>query len=961
MRLAGKVLSCVKKCLLLLSFFSFSIFCGPGVSAQQAAANQVTIDVPWTGAPGITETVQQIMTREKHLPAPSNAPPRQLKPRWKVDRGNAIQNPRALPSATAPQAAPGQSIAAFAPQTASTSFLGAQISDTIGYVPPDSDGDVGPNQILVCVNGLIRTFTNAGIQDGALDTTTDNFFSSVRSASTSDPHIRYDRLSQRWFVLMIDVAGVNNRVLIAVSSSPTIANVSSFTFFFFQQNTVSPAGDNNRFADYPTLGVDANALYIGANMFTSAGSFKNTTAFVVNKANLLSGMLTVTAFRSLINVFGNGPFTPQGVNNDDPSATKGYFIGVDNSVKGQLDVLRVSNPGGTPTISGNLIVATPSTTNPLGGVPALGGTSPLDDLDDRLFGTRMHNGSLWTAHNIQVNSSGNASSSGGRDGSRWYQLTNLTGTPTLVQSGTLFDPTSSNPRSFWIPTCAMSGQGHMALGCSVAGANEHAEIAVAGRLASDPLGTIQAPTTVVTSVSSYNIGSQNGKYRWGDFSVTTVDPNDDMTLWTVQEYCNATDSWGVRVIKLLAPPPAMPIACSPSVVTQGVTNVTIIVSGLVSNGSGFFDPDTNFPNHISAVVDGGSVTVNGATYNNPTNLLLNLTVDGGAAPSTRTITVTNPDGQSITSGSDILTIFGSPPSNFTLTVNQIGAGTGTVTSLPVGIDCGSTCSVSFASNTVVALTATADTNSAFRGWANGCVGTGDCLVTISSNTVVTADFDALPVISAASVLPGSPTTTNDLVASVTSSNDADGDPIILMYQWQQSTDNTNFANVAFTSDTLPASATIAGDYYRVLITPNDRFADGQTFATAAVLVPVDADGNGINDDWEVQHFGRIGIDPNADPDGDGFSNLQEFLAGTDPNDSSSALRITDVSTNGPDIVVSFTSCTNKVYDLQFNDDLTTTNWGPIVTNIPGTATITSATDLGGASLTNRLYRVRLLP
>jgi hypothetical protein len=186
--------------------------------------------------------------------------------------------------------------------------------------------------------------------------------------------------------------------------------------------------------------------------------------------------------------------------------------------------------------------------------------------------------------------------------------------------------------------------------------------------------------------------------------------------------------------------------------------------------------------------------------------------------------------------------------------------------------------------------------------------------------------------------------------------------IILAYQWQQSTDNTNFANVAFTTDTLPASATIAGDYYRALITPNDGFADGQTFNTASVFVPVDADGNGINDDWEVQYFGHIGIDPNADPDGDGFSNLQEFLAGTDPNDSSSALRITEIVINDPDIVISFTSCTNKFYDLQFNDDLITTNWIATVTNIPGTATITSATDLGGAlSLSNRFYRVRLLP
>jgi chitinase len=52
----------------------------------------------------------------------------------------------------------------------------------------------------------------------------------------------------------------------------------------------------------------------------------------------------------------------------------------------------------------------------------------------------------------------------------------------------------------------------------------------------------------------------------------------------------------------------------------------------------------------------------------------------------------------------------------------------------------------------------------------------------------------------------------------------------------------------------------------------------------SVTAIVDTDLNGLPDDWERTHFGNIGVNPNADPDGDGLTNLQEFQQGTNPND-----------------------------------------------------------------------------
>jgi protein MpaA len=71
-----------------------------------------------------------------------------------------------------------------------------------------------------------------------------------------------------------------------------------------------------------------------------------------------------------------------------------------------------------------------------------------------------------------------------------------------------------------------------------------------------------------------------------------------------------------------------------------------------------------------------------------------------------------------------------------------GTGSGTVTSSPAGIDCGSTCSAVFPSGTEVSLTATPASGSTFAGWSGaGCLGTGSCQVTMSAAESVTATFD----------------------------------------------------------------------------------------------------------------------------------------------------------------------------------------------------------------------------
>jgi hypothetical protein len=81
-----------------------------------------------------------------------------------------------------------------------------------------------------------------------------------------------------------------------------------------------------------------------------------------------------------------------------------------------------------------------------------------------------------------------------------------------------------------------------------------------------------------------------------------------------------------------------------------------------------------------------------------------------------------------------------PPGTALLTVNRNGTGTGTVTSNPGGVSCGSDCSEAYIVGTSVTLTATPAAGSTFAGWSGACTGTGPCTVTMASNAVVTASF-----------------------------------------------------------------------------------------------------------------------------------------------------------------------------------------------------------------------------
>jgi hypothetical protein len=207
--------------------------------------------------------------------------------------------------------------------------------------------------------------------------------------------------------------------------------------------------------------------------------------------------------------------------------------------------------------------------------------------DPRVYDVDFRNGSLW-----YCNHGGRLFGGPSRTSVFWYQLNPNAGLNNpFVQSGFI------DLIDVWhcFPSIAVNCAGDMLLGFTRGSTTRYAEAAYAYRLASDPLGTTRPVEQLKAGEDSYEKDFSTGDIRWGNYSATVVDPLDDRSMWTIQEYAAADvgpaahdDRWGTWWGRLATPAPA----CAGDINNDGATNAADFTI-LAGNFGASVTPNTN--------------------------------------------------------------------------------------------------------------------------------------------------------------------------------------------------------------------------------------------------------------------------------------------------------------------------------------------------------------------------------
>ena len=446
------------------------------------------------------------------------------------------------------------------PSTPDTFVNFEGVGNIDGVLPPDTNGDVGPNHYVQTVNLSYQVFDKTGASIfGPINTNTlwEGFGGACENQNNGDPIGLYDHLEDRWlisqFALFAPDGNHHQCIAISATGDPTGA--------FHRYDFIAGTTNIN---DYPHFGVWPDGYYMTVNQFNeNTFNWAGAGVFAFEREKMLAGQPAQMVYFDLFSVDDAfGGMLPSDL--DGPPPTEGapnVFLQVDDEGVFGTDRISLWNFHVDWDVPGNstfgnegqpdLHLDTEEFDWDLCGFSRSCIDQPdtsqgLDAISDRLmYSVQYRNFGAYSTlvlnHTVDVDDTDHA-------GVRWYELRDSGSGWGIHQQGTW----APDGDSRWMGSISMDSAGNIALGYSVSGSETFPSIRYAGRLASDPLGDLsQGETSLIE-------GSGNQTHpaaRWGDYARMSVDPSPgstggiDCDFWFTTEYIENSGSadWQTRV------------------------------------------------------------------------------------------------------------------------------------------------------------------------------------------------------------------------------------------------------------------------------------------------------------------------------------------------------------------------------------------------------------------------------
>ncbi len=426
---------------------------------------------------------------------------------------------------------------------------GMQLNSNSGYAPPDGSGAVNSEYIVQLINGAYAVYEkstgnqteliaakqfwiNAGVNPG----------NDLLNLGVFNERILYDPTVQRWFAVGLSGQSTNNNVMIARSDTPDPTGGWKAVSFLGND------GGDGKFADFATLGIDADGVYVTTNNFPMNASnvgFEYAMVHSIPKADLLASTPSVANMTSYGSLSEHtvGFSTIQPVTNYGPTNGTAPLVSVLPAPPGETsfyrwDLTGTSGPGAI--VSEPMGIATSDySAPPPAAQPDF--TTSISTIDGRIASNVYQVGDkLYAVHNTTL--AGNPALS--------VLILDET-TNQLIQEIILGDPSYD----YFNASIAANHLGDIVVGFTRSGFFEDgtlSAVAVVGHTVGGVASFGEPMLLQAGLVDNYHFA--NG--RWGDYTSTIVDPDNPFVFWTFQQYALTSTLWATQITQIIVPEPA---------------------------------------------------------------------------------------------------------------------------------------------------------------------------------------------------------------------------------------------------------------------------------------------------------------------------------------------------------------------------------------------------------------------